>query len=136
MKTLKNSSGYDASIKYCGGADEQAQAMRDAILNAPNTEDIYEIKGNKYYIKKDMGVEAIPENLQPGDAVLFERGGLWRVQCKEKLIIPEGVILVHSARVKNQNFMVRVITMLTAHFGKSTVKIFGKNIFPTETPAL
>ena len=92
MKTLKNSSGYDASIKYFGGAEKQAKKMRDVILNAPNTEDIYEIKGTKYYIKKDMGVEAIPENLQPGDAVLFERGGLWRVPCKSVLNIPEGVI--------------------------------------------
>ncbi|MBR5223933.1 MAG: right-handed parallel beta-helix repeat-containing protein [Clostridia bacterium] len=92
MKTLKNSSGYDASIKYFGGAEKQAKEMRDAILNSPNTEDIYEIKGTKYYIKKDMSVDSIPEDLQPGDAVLFERGGLWRVQCKEKLIIPEGVI--------------------------------------------
>ena len=71
MKTLKNSSGYDASIEYFGGADAKAKAMRDAILNTANTEDIYEITGTKYYIKKDMGVDTIPENLQPGDAVLL-----------------------------------------------------------------
>ena len=38
-------------IEYIGGAEAEAKQMRDNILSAPNTEDIYEIKGNKYYNK-------------------------------------------------------------------------------------
>ena len=92
MKCFKTSSGYDAKIEYIGGAEAEAKLMRDKILNTQNTEDIYEIKGNKYYINKNMTVDDIPADLKPGDAVLFERGGLWRIPCRENVIIPEGVI--------------------------------------------
>ena len=93
MKSLKNSSGYDASKSFIGGANEQADIMRQNILNTANTEDLYQISGNKYYIAKDMPLSEIPENLQSGDALLFERGGLWRIGCKEDFIVPEGVIM-------------------------------------------
>ncbi|MBO4433018.1 MAG: dockerin type I repeat-containing protein [Clostridia bacterium] len=91
MKIFYNSSGYDASVKYTGGAAKAANDLKNKILNAGNTEDIYTITGNKYYIKKSYSLNAIPENLSPGDAVLFERGGRWRVnECT--LTVPKGVI--------------------------------------------
>ena len=37
-----------------------------------------------------MPISAIPSDLEPGDAVLFERGGLWRTNAKE-IPVPEGV---------------------------------------------
>ncbi len=92
MKGFKNSSGYDASLQFIGGAKAAADTMRQNILNSVNTEDLYQISGNKYYISKDMPLSKIPENLLPGDAVLFERGGLWRIGWKEDTVIPEGVI--------------------------------------------
>ncbi len=92
MKCYKNSSGYDASIDFDGGAKECADTMRQNILNTANTQELYQISGNTYYISEDMQICEIPQNLKSGDAVLFERGGLWRVGWKEDLIIPEGVI--------------------------------------------
>ena len=92
MKQMKNSSGYDASLCYTGGAGRQADAMRAKVLSAGNTEELYEIKGKKYYIAKDMGLDSIPETLEPGDAVLFERGGLWRAGWNKTVVIQTGVI--------------------------------------------
>ncbi len=89
---LKNSSGYDAAATYACGAEAEAKAMRNKILSAPNTEELYNITGTKYYIKKDMDIDAVPKALKAGDAVLFERGGLWRVPCGDKVIVPNGVI--------------------------------------------
>ena len=75
---------------YC---EEEADALRAKILNAPNTEEIYEIKGTKYYVseKGDDGndgltsetaiksLDAIEKlNLEKGDAILFERGSIFR----------------------------------------------------------
>ena len=92
MKFNVNSSGYDCTKKYTGGFDAGANRRREAILASKNTEEIYDIKGKKYYISRDMQLTDIPENLLPGDAVLFERGGLWRVGDREKFFVPEGVI--------------------------------------------
>lgn len=76
-----------------GGADKQAEEMRNAIMNAADT-----VKaapgGTTYYVSYNGNDENdgkspekavnslesdIFEELKPGDAVLFERGGLWRV---------------------------------------------------------
>lgn len=92
LKYNVNSSGYDFTKKYTGGYSAGADELRNEILNTKNTEEIYDIKGKKYYISRDMSLERIPENLSPGDAVLFERGGLWRVGDREKFFVPEGVI--------------------------------------------
>ena len=91
-KYTVNSSGYDSTKKYTGGYSQGADRLREEILTSKNTEEIYNITGKKYYISKDMPLADIPENLLPGDAVLFERGGLWRVGDREKFIVPEGVI--------------------------------------------
>ena len=78
-KFTSNSSGYNCTKTYKGGFFEGAAKLKDEILNSKNTEEIYEITGKKYYIRKDMPISDIPENLKPGDAVLFERGGLWHM---------------------------------------------------------
>ncbi len=84
MKTNFNRKGY---------FDKEANAMRERILNAPNTEEIYEIKGTKYYISNNgcdcndglspqtaiktiERVDNLP--LKDGDALLFERGSVFR----------------------------------------------------------
>ena len=92
MKYKTNSSGYDYTKNYTGGFSAGADKRRAEIRNTKNTEEIYDIKGKKYYISRDMALERIPENLSPGDAVLFERGGLWHVGDREKFFVPQGVI--------------------------------------------
>ena len=91
MKQFTNSSTYDAKRSFIGYAGDKAESLKNKILNTPNTEEIYEITGKKYYISKDMPISDIPENLESGDAVLFERGGLWRVGTST-IEIPNGVI--------------------------------------------
>ena len=76
-----------------GYLQQQADEMRAKILNAPNTEEIYAIKGTKYYvsangddnndgkspesaIKSLDAIEKLP--LNDGDAVLFKRGDTFR----------------------------------------------------------
>ena len=101
--TLDTGWNATAPIKK-GNTDEAADALRNEILNAKNTADIYDIKGTIYYVSpkgNDENDGKSPETafqttdaviftrnvLQPGDAVLFERGGLWRLlktlKCKE-----------------------------------------------------
>ncbi len=91
MINLRNSSGYDASKVFTGGAWSEAGALKNSILTSGNTEDIYTVTGNKYYISSEMTLDSIPANLKAGDAVLFERGGVWRVNGTT-LTVPEGVI--------------------------------------------
>ena len=93
MYSLKNSSGYDASLQLEGCSSKEAIEMRKGILETPNTEDIYEITGKKYYIPKGTPANQIPKDLEFGDALLFERGGLWRVTVDDHYRIPEGVIV-------------------------------------------
>ncbi len=76
-----------------GYLEEDADYLRAKILNTPNTEDLYEIKGTKYYFstegddnndglspetpKKTLeAIEALP--LKDGDAILFKRGNIFR----------------------------------------------------------
>ncbi len=73
-----------------GGAQSEAEKLKSKIQKAKNTADIYSLTGNVYYINRDMPISAIPSDLEPGDAVLFERGGLWRTNAKE-IPVPEGV---------------------------------------------
>ncbi len=81
------------NFNHKGFFDKEATIMRERILNTPNTEKIYEIKGTKYYISNNgcdcndglspekpiKSIDAI-ENLplKDGDAVLFERGSTFR----------------------------------------------------------
>lgn len=88
-----NSSGYDytKTATFVGGYAKEADALRREILDTPNTEEIYPITGRKYYISKEQPLTDVPTDLHPGDAVLFERGGLWRVGWKETFRVPAGV---------------------------------------------
>ncbi|MBR5923487.1 MAG: hypothetical protein IKZ59_06820 [Clostridia bacterium] len=91
MYSMTNSSGYDASAKFTGGAATKAQALKNKIFSQKNTEDIYDITGKKYYISKNTSLSSVPAVLNAGDAVLFERGGVWRVNGYT-LEVPQGVI--------------------------------------------
>lgn len=78
-----------------GKSDAQADALRNKVLNAKNTAEIYSIKGTTYYVSpngnddndgkspatafKTTSSAAFTSMVKPGDAVLFERGGLWRL---------------------------------------------------------
>lgn len=79
--------------KRKGYFEKEANALRNKILNAPNTEKIYKIKGTKYYISPngdDSNSGTSPKKafktieplnmlgLKSGDAVLFERGYIYR----------------------------------------------------------
>ena len=78
---------------YVGYAEKEANALRNEILNTPNTEEIYDIKGTKYYISPngdDANSGMSPKEawktldaslnvvLKEGDAILFERDSLYR----------------------------------------------------------
>ncbi|MCQ2454805.1 MAG: right-handed parallel beta-helix repeat-containing protein [Clostridia bacterium] len=93
MRYTVNSSGYDYTKKIKGCCQDKADNLKNKILNSVNTEEIYDIKGKKYYIAKDMRIEDIPAELKEGDAVLFERGGLWRISYGNGIVLPNGVTI-------------------------------------------
>lgn len=87
-----------------GYADDEAEKLRNQILNAPNTEELYKITGTKYYVSPggdDTNDGKSPEkpirtiaavgglNLKAGDAVLFERGAVFRI--KNSISVKSGV---------------------------------------------
>ncbi|MCQ2455467.1 MAG: hypothetical protein MJ090_04950 [Clostridia bacterium] len=91
------STNWDSSAKKVkSNSDNEALELRNAVINAKNTAEIYNITGTKYYVSPDgndsnngtspekavktLSANAISgSNLRAGDAVLFERGGLWRL---------------------------------------------------------
>lgn len=83
---------YDTVRK--GYMETESDALLLKILNTPNTEELYEITGTKYYVSVDgddnndgkspeapiktlAAIHALP--LQDGDAVLFKRGDIFRL---------------------------------------------------------
>lgn len=85
----------DHIYSQIGGADNIARNMRAAIINA---EDNITASGTKYYVspngndandgkslasaKRTLNADIFTlDILKPGDAVLFERGGIWRTDC-------------------------------------------------------
>ncbi len=79
---------------YKGYADKERNALLKEILNTENTEKLYDIKGTIYYVstkgndnndglspKKPLKtLDAVGAlQLKKGDAVLFERGCIWRL---------------------------------------------------------
>lgn len=89
--TYDGSPNYDAARVFTGGINAIAKRKREEILSTGNTEEVYNITGNKYYIQKGAALSTIPQTLNAGDAVLFERGGVWRIG-DSSLTVPEGVI--------------------------------------------
>lgn len=82
------------SKNLTGYFDKEAEVLRNEILNTPNTEEYYKIKGQKYYISpagNDENDGETPEtalrtvdglegiNLKSGDAVLFKRNSVFRI---------------------------------------------------------
>ena len=98
-KYPKNSKYYNyaQSLNYVGGYDEGATALRNEILNAPNTADIYDLTGKKVTkIPKTTSVSTLKKTIQravSGDVILLERGGLWRIGCDSNTYVNAGVIL-------------------------------------------
>ena len=86
--------------------EAQATEMRNNIINSANTDQYYTWTGKTYYISPDgndnndglspkNAVQTIDADVftlnppQPGDAILFERGGLWRLTNRIRAL--EGV---------------------------------------------
>lgn len=99
MSVALTSNSADRYNPQNGGADGVASAMRDSITNAS---DKIQISGKKYYVSSLRGndandglSEATPvrtlsgiskkySNINAGDAILFERGGIYRGQLTLK----------------------------------------------------
>jgi hypothetical protein len=97
----KRANNYDVAV---GFFEKEAGEMREKILNSPNTEELYEIKGTKYYVSVDgndgndgkspetaiKSLNAIKElPLNEGDAVLFKRNDIFRFA--DSLIVKNGI---------------------------------------------
>ena len=101
--TLDTAWNADVTAKK-GNSDSLADTMRKKVLNAKNTLETYKVKGTVYYVSpngddsndgktpktafKSIKAPIFTMNtLKSGDAVLFERGGVWRltsaIKCKE-----------------------------------------------------
>ncbi len=93
IKYPVNSSGYNYTAKIESHSEAEASSLKSKIYAEKNTENIYSISGNKYYIKKTMPLSSIPSNLKSGDAILFERGGTWRVPYQGTITLPKGVTM-------------------------------------------
>ena len=93
IKDTTNSSGYNCKQQIVGGSEEQAKELKEKVLCSKNTEEIYNITGKKYYISRDMDLGDIPANLASGDAILFERGGVWRVPSNKPIVLSNGVTI-------------------------------------------
>jgi|LSQX01.2.fsa_nt_gb hypothetical protein len=103
IKAPKNSAYLLNPLK--GYAEKEAAALRESILNTGNTEEYYKITGTKYYVSPsgdDNNPGTSPDKplrtaekvsllpLKAGDAVLFERGGVYRIT--QTIVCVEGVI--------------------------------------------
>lgn len=88
--------GSNLSTNYKGYAEKERNKLLKEILNTPNTEEFYKdrLKGRIYYVStkgNDANDGLSPETpiqtleaidsliIEKGDAVLFERGCIWRI---------------------------------------------------------
>lgn len=98
-KTVKeyNPKGNTANLSnpIKGYKDAAAESLRKEIINTENTEKYYKITGQRYYVSSLNGddsndgtspdkpfksIEALRDlKFKPGDAVLFQRGSLFRI---------------------------------------------------------
>ncbi len=100
-----DSSSSSGLYNYKGYAQSERDALLKKILTTPNTLDIYDVKGNVYYVSQkgnDANDGKTPENaiqsiaavaslpLEPNDAVLFERNSVFRLDtafnCRKGII--------------------------------------------------
>ncbi|MBQ4118820.1 MAG: hypothetical protein IJD45_00345 [Clostridia bacterium] len=97
----KRANSYDVAV---GFFEAEADELREKILNTPNTEELYDIKGVKYYVSAngdDNNDGLYPETpikslerinaieLDEGDAILFKRGDTFRFA--NPLMLKNGV---------------------------------------------
>ncbi len=96
VSTLSTKWNNVKTSNFTAGAEVEANALRKKILNTKNTDSYYKWSGKTIYVSPDgdnqnnglspktavldLTADVFYENpLKPGDAVLFERGGLWRM---------------------------------------------------------
>ena len=102
VKTLNTKWDKQTLSHPKSSTDAIAEKMRKSVLNTKNTK--YKIKGTTYYLSpkgndnnsgksKDKPIKTTTAlagiSLKPGDAVLFERGGVWRLS--RAIMCYEGV---------------------------------------------
>jgi len=95
ISTLKTKWNAFNTAGFTGGAEKEATALRNKILSTGNTSEYYKWTGKTIYVSPDgndnndgltpkTAIKSLDSDvfysnpLKPGDAVLFERGGLWR----------------------------------------------------------
>ena len=119
-----------------GYADKEADALREEILSTRNTEEYYNITGKKYYISSingdDLNSGETPEqalkttepirslHLQPGDALLFERGSVFRLASS--ILAEDGVIYGSYGEGEKPKFYTSPMNFVNANWTPSVKK--------------
>lgn len=132
----------DLGTNYVGGAEKEATALRDKILNTGNTEEYYTITGTKYYVSPggdDQNDGKSPEKpfrtidavntllLQPGDAVLFERGSVFRQT--QAVRTSDGVIYGSYGKGEKPKFLASPMNFAEATWKPSERKNIWKTMY-------
>ncbi len=140
LKAPVNSSNLGSN--YVGGAEKEAAAMRDKILNTGNTEEYYTITGTKYYVSPagdDQNDGKSPEKplrtieavntllLQAGDAVLFERGSVFRQTQAVRTV--DGVIYGAYGKGEKPKFLASPMNFAEANWQPSERKNIWKTMY-------
>lgn len=102
IRYSKNPAGLSSNL--VGKYENEANSLRNKILSTANTDEIYKIKGTKYYISpggNDNNDGKSPErafrtiehlgyvDIEQGDAILFERGSIFRID--QSLDLSSGI---------------------------------------------
>ena len=120
-----------------GGALKEAQAMREKVLNSKNTAEIYKWSGKTYYVSPDgddkndglspktairtLNADAIYLSPpKPGDAILFERGGVWRMTNSIKAY--EGVVYGSYGKGEKPTFVGSIKNYAKAEYWNASNK--------------
>lgn len=132
----------DLGTNYVGGAEAEATALRDKILNTGNTEDYYTITGTKYYVSPggdDQNSGKSPEEplrtidavntllLQAGDAVLFERGSVFRQTQAVRTV--DGVIYGSYGKGEKPKLLASPMNFAEANWQPSERKNIWKTMY-------
>ena len=130
------------STNYVGGAEREANAMRNKILNTGNTEEYYTITGTKYYVSpggNDENSGTSPQEairtidgvntlkLKAGDAVLFERGAVFRQTQAVRTI--DGVIYGSYGKGEKPKLLASPMNFAEAKWQPSERKNIWKTMY-------
>lgn len=118
-----------------GYTTKEAEALRKEILNAKNTAENYKITGTTYYVSSkgddsnsglspDKPIKSIENisglNLQKGDAVLFERGSVFRMYTA--LLTVSGVTYGSYGTGEKPKFYTSPVNFVNVKWEPSTKK--------------